>query len=255
MTLFEFAFFPNYDESVRGLAEKLADKEEWDFSDAKVKKYPILKNYVDHTFRKVYLEGSVSFSTDNKKATFNTGLVTKNLEEIFAFFEINKGPRAKAQWFFKGFFKKSDHYLLTNFKSNLPDRANFFNQPELLIFNPKCELIPDIDHIIEDNAARFPTHMNNAGDAEMRRKLQGAIEEVKMLVKTNYKVAIPQFYKNNIQLLLPLCLTPGSNIPDMALVVYKIDHKSYSARTCLTLKMAYNNARLIVKPQSDWLKP
>ena len=89
----------------------------------------------------------------------------------------------------------------------------------------------------------------------MRRKLEGAIEEVKKKVKTNYKVAVPQYYKGRIQLLLPLCLTPNSPNPDLALVVHKIDDITYTARTCLTLKMAYNNARLIVKPQSAWLKP
>ncbi len=188
MTLFEFAFIPNYDDVIQMLAEKLADKEEWDFSDSQTKNYPILKNYIDHTFRKVHSEGKVAFTADNKKATFNTGLVTKNLEEIYAFFESNKSIQAKTPWYFKGFFKRSDHSLLISFKSDLPDRADFFNQPELLIFNPKCELIPDIDHIIEDNADRFPEHMKNSGEAEMRRKLQGAIDEVKMLVKTNYKV-------------------------------------------------------------------
>ena len=27
----------------------------------------------------------------------------------------------------------------------------------------------------------------------------------------------------------------------------------YTGHTCLTLDMAYNNARLIAKPESDWL--
>ncbi len=79
-------------------------------------------------------------------------------------------------------------------------------------------------------------------------------EEVKRRVKTNYKIAIPQFFNNQIQLLLPLCLTPNSQNPDLALVIHRINN-TYRANTCLTLKMAYNNARLIVKPQSSWLKP
>ncbi|MCS2900106.1 DUF3825 domain-containing protein [Bacteroides thetaiotaomicron] len=53
----------------------------------------------------------------------------------------------------------------------------------------------------------------------------------------------------------PLCLTPGSPNPDLALVIYKVDEQTYCARTCLTIQMAYTNARLIVRPQSDWLKP
>jgi hypothetical protein len=84
--------------------------------------------------------------------------------------------------------------------------------------------------------------------------LFGAIDEVKKKVRTNYKIAIPQYYDGKIQLLLPLCLTAGSPNPDLALVIHRLNDKTYTARTCLTLKMAYNNARLIVKPQSDWLK-
>lgn len=97
--------------------------------------------------------------------------------------------------------------------------------------------------------------MASLGDAEVRRRLEGAIDEAKKMVKTNYKIAVPQYYDNKIQLLLPLCLTPGSPNPDLALVTHKLNGNTYTARTCLTLKMAYNNARLIVKPQSSWLKP
>ena len=84
---------------------------------------------------------------------------------------------------------------------------------------------------------------------------EGAIGEIQKRVRTNYKLAVPQYYKGRIQLLLPLRLTPGSPNPDLALAIHKVSPDAYTARTCLTLKMAYNNARLIVKPQSDWLKP
>lgn len=144
---------------------------------------------------------------------------------------------------------------MRHFSQSIPDITDFFDKPELLIFNPKCVLIPDIDHIIRDNLSRFPPHLQKADDAELRRQLTGAIDEVKKKVRTNYKIAVPQYYSNRIQLLLPLCLTSGSPNPDLALVIHKLNDTTYTARTCLTLKMAYNNARLIVKPQSNWLKP
>ena len=144
---------------------------------------------------------------------------------------------------------------MKTFPSNHPDIADFFQRPEDLIFNPRCKLIPQLDHIIDDNLNRFPSHIKSLDSAEIRRRLDGAIEEVKKRVKTNYKLAVPQFYNNRIQLLLPLNLTPGSPNPDLALAIHKICPDTYTARTCLTLKMAYNNARLIVKPQSAWLKP
>ena len=52
-------------------------------------------------------------------------------------------------------------------------------------------------------------------------------------------------------LLLPLCLTGDK--PELALTIQREDG-FYSARTCLTLDMAYNNARLICRPESSWIK-
>ncbi|NLN64684.1 MAG: DUF3825 domain-containing protein [Clostridiaceae bacterium] len=260
--LFEFAYCPKYNDAINYLATSLADSEPWDFSDATEKKHTILKNYLEHIFRKVHAERNIAYTQNNSHACFNTGLITKNLEEIYAFFEARRplalNDNLSAPYVLKAFLKKSDNTLLRIFAGNLPDIANFFNKPEDLIFNPRCELIPQIDHIIEDNVDRFPIHMKGLELDEIRRRLEGAIREVKQRVKTNYKLAVPQYYNNKIQLLLPLCLTPGSPNADLALVAHKISESSrvvYTARTCLTLKMAYNNARLIVKPQSSWLIP
>ena len=255
--LFKFALFPNYDSAISFLADNLADKEAWDFSDSATKNNSILKNYLEFTFRKLQQEKKIAFTNDNKFACFNTGLVTENLEDIFAFFEEYKNPKSgfTTPFCFKAFLKKSDNNILRHFSNSIPDVANFFEKPELLIFNPKCDLIPDLDHIIRENLSRFPIHLQGADDAELRRQLVGAIDEAKKKVRSNYKVAVPQYYDNKIQLLLPLCLTSGSPNPDLALVTHKLNDSTYTARTCLTLRMAYNNARLIVKPQSNWLKP
>lgn len=256
--LFKFALFPKFNSAIEFLAENLADPEEWEFTDATENKYSILKNYIFHIFKKLKEENKISYTAGNAHACFNTGLITKNLEEIFALFELYKDTRQRADnvpFCFKAFVKTSDIQLIKVFKGNHPDIANFFQKPEDLIFNPQCKIIPQIDHIIEDNRDRFPLHMKGLDDSEIQRRLDGAISEVIKKVKTNYKIAVPQYYNNKIQLLLPLCLTPGSTQPDLALVTHKISQDTYTARTCLTLKMAYNNARLIVKPQSSWLKP
>lgn len=255
--LFKFAVFPNYENAITFLSGTLADNEVWDFSDSTSKNNSILKNYLEFTFRKLQQEKKVVFTKDNKFACFNTGLVTENLEDIFAFFEEYKNLRQEytTPFCFKAFLKKSDNTILRHFSYSIPSVADFFDKPELLIFNPKCDLIPDLDHIIGDNILRFPAHLQKADDSELRRQLVGAIDEVKKKVRSNYKIAVPQYYDNKIQLLLPLCLTSGSPNPDLALVIHKLNENTYTARTCLTLKMAYNNARLIVKPQSNWLKP
>ena len=81
--------------------------------------------------------------------------------------------------------------------------------------------------------------------------LNGAIDTMKKRVSANYKLAVPQYYDGKIQLLLPLCLL-SDTIPDVAITVTKTE-TCYQGHTCLTLDMAYNNARLIAKPESNWL--
>ena len=82
-----------------------------------------------------------------------------------------------------------------------------------------------------------------------------AIELARKRIDENYKVAVPQYYSNKIQLLLPMYLTNPSK-PDLALTLTRDDvNKCYLGRTCITMEWAYNNARLIAKPNSDWLLP
>ena len=56
-----------------------------------------------------------------------------------------------------------------------------------------------------------------------------------------------------MQLLLPLCLLQDGKA-DLALVVEKEkDGRAYRGNTVLTLDMAYSNARLLARPDPDWL--
>ena len=73
-------------------------------------------------------------------------------------------------------------------------------------------------------------------------------------MRWNYKTAIPVYFPSSeeISLLLPLSLVNEEKI-DVALVLEATQSGAYIAHTILTLKMAYNNARLIAKPDSSWL--
>ena len=85
-------------------------------------------------------------------------------------------------------------------------------------------------------------------------RLDDAIELAQKRVEWNFKTAVPAFYptKNTMSLLLPLDLTENDQ-PDVALVVGLMESGAYIGQTILTMKMAYNNARLISRPDSDWL--
>ena len=118
-----------------------------------------------------------------------------------------------------------------------------------------CEIIAQYSHIFSDpeNFLRIPESVRESSNKILL--FDGAIKRAKQMINANYKTAVPQYYKGKIQLLIPICLI-NENIPDLALVVSKNEAGiQYLGHTCLTLDMAYNNARLIARPDSIWLKP
>jgi len=84
----------------------------------------------------------------------------------------------------------------------------------------------------------------------------GSIQTLTDKVCRNYKIAIPHWYENKIQLLLPLVLTNEDNIAELAFVIDKDkDRKIYRGKAVLSMDMAYIDARLITRPDDDWLTP
>jgi hypothetical protein len=110
-----------------------------------------------------------------------------------------------------------------------------------------------VDHIIADNKERFPAELQSMPAFGLQNLVKGAIDSAVERAKRNYKTAIPQYYQANIQLLLPISLQDPSKA-DLALVVEKFTD-FYRGSTCLTLDMAYNNARQLARPDRDWLEP
>jgi len=247
MKLFEYAWFNNFHSSIEEL-KSIAMKEDWDYKKHPIGKNPILENYIKHTFEKVYEEKKVL--EQNDYSIFNTGLATDNQEEIFALFQKNKKEESDLLWFFIGWRKASDRALMKF--SSLPENANYFEDSSELIYNKKLELRPNIDHIVDDNIERFPSEIQKMGKYQISVLLQGTIKDAIKRINRNYKTAVPQYYDGRLQLLLPICLSSKASA-DLALVIEK-ESNVYRASTCLTLDMAINNARLIAKPDDEWLK-
>lgn len=248
--LFEFAFVPEVDKQLAGLAA-LAEQEDWSYHHTQHEHpYPILYNYVRYTYRKVGEESKIALSEDGQFACFNTGLVTPNQEPIYASFETNRREGAQP-WFFKDWFRKGQ-WELSKFPE-LPDLASYFDDPSYLVLDTRKDFRVNVEHIIEDSKERFPEPYNSMENFQLQTFLKGAIDNAKERVRRNYKTAIPQYYRGQIQLLLPLCFSNPQRA-DLALVVER--HSTfYRASTCLTLDMAYNNARQLTKPDRDWLQP
>ena len=215
--VYDFAFCPEpcYDRLV-----DLADPEDWGPSNR------ILKNYLSFSFsRAVFLTerdvdqtapSNLPLVFDEDRCLFNTGLYTRRYETIYGLFEPNTKPDARQRWFLKGFFKESDP-MLVSFEY-LPCRVRFAEDPSELVFDYRLPIRSNIDHILgdEENLTRIPASLMGEGNS-----------------------------------LLPLCLTGDK--PELALTIQREDG-FYAARTCLTLDMAYNNARLICRPETSWIK-
>ena len=248
--LFDFAFINNIDQRLDNL-EQLAEPEDWDYQNTPTATHkPILLNYLRYTFIRLREENKIELSEDGLNVVFNTGLVTQNQEPIFALFGRNQIPD-RQPWFLLDWRRRGD-YELVRFQ-RLPEMAHYLSAPAALIFDTTKELRANIEHIIADNKSRFPPPYDSMDEYALQTFLKGAIDNAKERVRRNYKTAIPQYYRGRIQLLLPLCISSPAKA-DLAVVVE--DHESfYRASTCLTLDMAYNNARQLAKPDRDWLKP
>src|SRR5690606_22431897 len=114
------------------------------------------------------------------------------------------------------------------------------------------EIIIDREHI-SSRRSRFPNEIRELNDEKVFDAIKKSIELALRRVKRNYKTAIPHYYDGKIQFLMPLCLVSKSEA-DLALVVNKEEYV-YKAHTVLTLDQAYKNARLLAKPDREWLNP
>lgn len=240
--LYDFIYMKDYNKNIEELT-KLAMPEQWNFPNETGN--TILKNYLSKTLERLQEEGKVI--TTEKFCSFNTGLFTQNYESIYLVAEKSTSNNIQKEWVFREFC--TEYKLDTTDISTLPERANYFEDPSLLIFDWNYPVRVQYGHILDDNSNRLPKSI-----AESKMKLQvltGVIDTSIKRVIANYKLAVPQYYDGKIQLLIPLFFDDEIK-PDLALTVTK-KNGYYQGHTCITLDMAYNNARLIAKPESTWL--
>lgn len=255
----DFAYFPDFYASLMDL-EKLASPENWKYSNMTGRRNtnnPILENYVHHTFKRLRDEYLVADEGEKQKiiyidsniACFNLGLYTKNYNVIYALFRPARKETDKKPWSFWSFEQQASHRL--DNIAELPRRANYFSDISELIYDHTLALRANVEHILQENIGRFPIDLQT--NPMLPTLFTGAVELAKKKVASNYRIAVPTYYNGAICLMLPLCLT-NPDKTDLALAIQR-NGSFYTAKTVLTLDMAYNDARLIAKPDNDWLIP
>ncbi len=90
---------------------------------------------------------------------------------------------------------------------------------------------------------------------DLEASFRNAVRKAVMRVSWNYRTAIPVYFPtyNKMSILLPLSFGTETDA-EVALVVERNNiSQKYTAPTILSLPVAYSNARLVCKPESDWL--
>lgn len=255
-------------------------------------RYDILKSYINYTFFRLGQQDKICITPDESFAAFNSGLVDAWYDDIFVCFEPQYGISewryvGLASLGNRGLRKK----LIASFNP-LPERAKWFTSMDEILYDTKRDLDSDFEHIFLDNLDRLPiewvietigkdalgkmgigfteqevvydddfydelTDFIESDFRALSRLRTGVNEAIDLALKRiswNYKAAIPSYYPKNdsMSFLLPLCLL-DSDKADAALVVELQESGIYQGMTILTMEMAYKDARLICRPDSDWL--
>jgi hypothetical protein len=278
----DFAKIASWDDRLRSLAA-IAEPERWDYRCVPTKKtLPILRSYIEHTFARASEQQKLVEA--DRSACFNTGLLTAGQEEIFGIFTVSETydktqppSPSNQKWWLKS-WARSGEYSLTDFME-LPPLAEYWSDPSLLLFDPKLQIQLNLDHIVRDNLNRFPEELggcvdkngvpsdlaDDEGDSDeaesgddsaavpiaTRNALEGAVKHSIRLAQRSYRMAVPQFHHGKVQLLLPIYLRDTKR-PDLALTLER-NGGWYRAATVLYPDWAYRHARLLARPNSEWL--
>lgn len=274
-------------EEMNNLLSKLAEEalyENWTFSNYQSRvNHPILKNYLENTYFQLVHQGKVFINQKEEKMLFNTGLIDTAFNELFLVCDIV--PRSAKDGLFRQEYSSPEIYktssrVFCNYSRNSPlPVATFYENPGDLLFNWEIAQKPGginiaDEHIFRDNMSRINNglrdpalHFNfdNPHDvARCRQMFEGALKASLELSKRNYKFVAPQFWPSTgkLQFLMPIYLEGVQEIrnqnrrevlPPTVALSMELVHGQYIGTTILTLDMAYQNARLIARPDGFWL--
>lgn len=262
-----FATFLDYDGAIQQLLQPgpgMCEVEDWDYIQKPTGNNPILRSYLNHTCERIvdqkkYIKGIASDGTEY--LYFNTGLVNIFQNEIYAYFQKNNrytdnqpwGIRIP-EWFFLEF--NTDQSRYRKYFNEEPEIATYFEETEIqkLIFDTTLTIRPNWEHLNNRKIRVDSEEIQRMTEQEFRDAIEDSISMAKKRIKRNYKTAIPHFYNNDIQFLVPLCERKNRGEALAAMVINKTE-QIYEVTTILTLDQAYNNARLLAKPDREWLNP
>ena len=175
-----FAQVGDWDLFLEQLAH-IALPEDWAFGGTG---YGVLKQYIQYTFYRLQLEDKVLISDDDTLAAFNTGLVDKHYDDLYASFVPNEETgEDEPEWRFAGFCTAASRgagkRLVETFRP-LPQPPSYFERKEDLLFDLEKDLHVDFHHIIIDNIHRLPlAFLQEECSGQTAQRLLGRIRKAR----------------------------------------------------------------------------
>ncbi len=268
---------PDYDAPFKAIANSTVDGyDAWTFHQPRFQtKYqnktavPKLKNYLNYTFiRLVGLEqldpGRHFLTTqDGEWTSFNTGLQNGYGVDLLMVFQkyqprgnASSSQEVRPDWVYKACYATNDRQYRNLFGNSVPEIAWYSHDSRDFVFDTTYSLDKEaFDHLFD--RAKERAGLPNATDEVVRNYLRGAIENLVPKIRRNYKVAIPVYYVEEMRMQLLLPFVSASNADDVSCFLVERDdtHKSYRLKTIFDLDQAYFSARLITRPDKEWLNP
>ncbi len=260
--LLQFGFFPAWINQLDQLAE-MAIPEPWTFSSGFVlqgrfQHMTILACYISSTYYGLNLErdclgddprANELIRVEGEYAFFNTGLLTRHYQQIYAVFQKNKRVGALQPWYFKGWHDESASYMRKISELSLRPFATAL--PEISAFRPGWDVRMDMAHVLGegDNLMRVPEPYRAANNLATHIEVAKASALKRAMICPS--LVVPQYYGGKIQYLLPLSFDDPERA-DLVMALQSMDGY-YLCSTCLTPEMAYCNARLLGRPTAPWL--
>jgi hypothetical protein len=203
-------------------------------------------------------------SDDRKTCLFNTGLIDKFNSDIYLLDTTNgeKNIRKKRLHIEQSKATLRRHYgFNSDILLEMPSNVKVYDSSSDLIFSATLDEFDTEDsnrlhHIVSERMSRLPQNCRDLSFDFVCDRIRESVRKAIKLSERDYKYVVPMYSPryNKIQFLMPLHIhTTVDETPEVALVIGRKDG-FYQVFTILNIDMAYENAAVISRPDSSWLK-
>ncbi len=275
--------FPNGIQKLR----EMALYEKWDDK--------LLENYICYTYARVKDQKKIAYSEDQLYSCWNTGLVDFRYEPIYCYltrkssaarwmfrdfciFGEDLGKEMNNN--ISDMPKCAEYFLESDLLCQPTDDNLSVDKDHIITEHPSRLPFEWLKQFLGEDASRIegekePSYEKRLSELLNKRSycnmnlqtyLKQSVDEAIKRCQWNYKTAIPYYDPNSKSLgwFLPLCVRTTEEIegkerthlsPFAALVVTKGKSGRFQGETIYRLSWAYRCARLVCRPDSDWLVP